>query len=358
MFGLLKKQHSFLAVDIGSSSLKFLELSTSGEKPTLLKLDMKQLSGEVFSNNMITNASRVAEAVNAFVEENDCTGKRVVTAVPGPAVFTKRIKMAHMDLADLEASIQMEAANFIPHNISAVKLDFHILGEAGKNQLDVLIVAVKNEIIDSFSDAMSLAGLDLGIVDVDYFALQNAFEANYPEMTTKNVAIINMGYRYSSINICKNGQTLFTGDISTGSKHFTDTLVEIFGVTPEEANKLKRGESSDSKLKEAASDILQKSVEQVAADFNRQLTFFWNASGSDEGIDAIFLTGGGSLTPGFVEALGEKTTVECKKLDPFKEVEIDPSIGEDRAKSLAPYMGVAFGLGLREYGDKIIPDSM
>ncbi|NMC64129.1 MAG: pilus assembly protein PilM, partial [SAR324 cluster bacterium] len=214
---------------------------------------------------------------------------------------------------------------------------------------------VKNEIIDSFLNAIEMAGLGVAIVDVDCFALQNVFEVNYPELFDKTVALVNIGLRYSSINICKGGSSLFTGDIAVGGKVFTDAIAEVFSLSYEEAERLKVSGDKTNPLYDAAVDILRKNVDQVAIEFNRQLSFFWNASGSDEGIDHIFVNGGGACTPGLVEELADKTGIECEVIDPFRTIEISSSLDANYVKSVAPLMGICVGLAMREPSDKIIP---
>jgi type IV pilus assembly protein PilM len=353
---MFKKHESLISIDIGSSSIKLLELDVKGGKPTLLNVAMSPFSGDVFSNNVISKSEKVAEAITGLLESNAISDRRVVTALPGPSVFTKKIKMPKMQLSELDSNIYFEASNFIPHNIEAVKMDYHILGESGKNQLDVLVVAVKNEIIDSFLNTLSLAGLEAAVVDVDYFALQNMFEICYPELSSKTVALINIGARYSSISICRDGGSLFTGDIVVGGKMFTDAIAEATGVTPEEAEKIKKSGDRSSPDFETVQEVIDKKVEYVASEFNRQLSFFWNASGSEDGIDRIMLSGGGSLIPRLSEELSEKTGLECGILDPFKNLELGEGFDRKYLKDIGPLMAISVGLAIRQPSDKVIPD--
>lgn len=370
---LFKKKESLLAVDIGSSVLKVIELDILGAKPRVLSVGVVEMPPDIFTNNIIAKPDLVAEYLTNLLDENDIADRRVAIAVPASSVFTKRIKMPRATGTELGAAVHLEAGNFIPHNIDAVRLDFQILGGFGRNQLDVLVVAVKNEIVDSFVDAIASSGLETALVDVDFFALQNMFEINYPELNSQTVAIINVGTRYSSIVICRKGEALFTGDISVGGKLYTDALVEGLGIKPDEAEKIKRqGFSKERHAKvtaaghdpkalegvmgEAIGAIAKQIVEQMASEFNRQLSFFWNASGSDEGIDKIMLCGGGALVPGLCEGLSEKTGIPCELLNPFKEVEHTDEIDQAQLDALSPLMGVAVGLGIRSVGDKPVPD--
>lgn len=353
---LFSKSESLIAVDIGASGLKLVELDLTADTPQLVNIAATTFESDVFSNNIISKTEIVSERLAGLLEANSIEDRRVVTAMPGPSVFTKKIKMPKMDLDELASNIQFEAGNFIPHNIDAVKLDYHILGEAGKNQLDVLVVAVKNEIVDSFIESLALAGLEVAVADVDYFALQNAFEAAYPEMRSDTVALINIGARYTSINICRDGASLFTGDVAVGGKLFTEAIENELGVKSSEAEKLKLGKDVESDKLSAAQDIIDRHVEQVAAEFNRQLSFFWNASGEEDGIGRIMLTGGASQVPGLRAELSEKTGLACEIIDPFKGIKCESGFDADYLKEIAPGMTIAIGLGMRQAGDRIVPE--
>jgi type IV pilus assembly protein PilM len=354
---LLKKRESLVGLDIGSSTIKLVELDTSGGQPSLVNIGIVATPADALQNNAIHKPESIADALTALFEENNIADKRVALSVPGASVFTKRVKMPRMAPSDLADNIQLEAGNFIPHNINAVKLDYHILGEAGKNQVEILVVAVKEEVLDSYLEALSLAGLEAAVADVDCFALQNAFEMNYGDMLATTSGLVNIGARFSSINICRDGQCLFTGDVSLGGKLFTEALVEQLGVAGEEAEQLKRGMGGRERSDEAR-EVIEKNIEYVASELNRQLSFFWSASGAEEAIDKIFVTGGGARVGGLLEELSEKTGIVCEYLNPLRGIEVPAGFDKKYLDELNPFLSVAVGLGIREPGDKIIPDFM
>lgn len=346
ILSLLKKKEYLFAVDIGSTGIKVIELDLAHSKPKLTTHVIGGLAGEIFSSNSITQGQKVADRLSGLLDGIELGDKRAVVGIPAPAVFTKRIKIPAVAPKDLRDHISLEAGNFIPHNINAVKLDYHVVGEAEKNQIEVLVVAAKNETVDSFSDALGLAGINVGIVDIDLFALQNMFEINYPEYIDQNVALINIGARYSAVNICSKGETLFTGDISIGGRSITESLAEQLGVSFDEAEKLKLSGSSDAK------SALALPVELAAGEINRQLSFFWNATGSEEGIDLVGLVGGGALTPGLRAAIAERTGIETIVLDPYKEISLDGSDHGANKDTHPALFGIAVGLALRSFGDR------
>ncbi|MCB0338637.1 MAG: type IV pilus assembly protein PilM [Bdellovibrionales bacterium] len=351
---LFGKSESLLAIDVGSTSVKMVELDLSGPTPSLVNIALTPVSAGIISNNMLEGGSEVAEHVSSMLEANNIVGKRVVLAMPGPSVFTKVVPMQNMEEREIVSNLQFEASNYIPHDIDAVRMDYHIIGPSAKNQLDVLLIAVKNEIIESYLDAISLSGLDVAIVDVDYFALQNMFEQNYPEYLSETVALVNVGARFTGINICRNGQSLFTGDVSVGGQALSEDISEQLGISVEEAEALKRSKVRDGEQQETVIELCDKSSEECAAELHRQLSFFWNAAGrGDEGIDRIMLCGGGALLPGLLEELSSKTGIECALLNPFRTIECGSGFDAEYLGEIACQMGVAIGLGLRQPGDRV-----
>ncbi|MCB0319754.1 MAG: type IV pilus assembly protein PilM [Bdellovibrionales bacterium] len=347
-----KKHEQLTSIDIGASSVKLVELELGKDKPTLKNLASMPLEGEVFANNVISKTEAVADVISALIEANGIEDKRVVTCVPGPTVFTKRIKTAKMPYNELVSYVQLEASNFIPHNIDAVRLDFHALRESGKNQLELLVVAVKNEVIDSILDTLSLAGLEAAIIDIDYFALQNIFEFSYPEKIGSTVALVDFGSRYSSVNIVQNGISLFTGDVSAGSRMVSDNLQEAFSISKEDAENI----TSQRESSEEAKAALAVAVEALAKDFNRQLSFFWSATGSDQGIESIYFSGGASRLEGFKSAMEEVTGLPCEFLDPFRNVQMGDGLESGLVKQMTATAAVACGMALREPGDRVLPE--
>lgn len=352
---LFKKKFRFLGLDIGPSSIKYIELSPHKDTFKVEKIGNYPLQGEVYQNNILSQPQVVGEAIQKISEQEDFNECKVSFAVPAPSVFTKVAKLSLMKKKELAENILLEAGNVIPHALSAVKLDYHVLRQSGKNNMDVLLIAAKNEVVEKIQDAIMYAGIDAGICDVEYFALQNAFEENYPELLEKTVALIEVGSRYSAVNIVRNGQSLFTGDVPTGGKMMTESLAEIFGMSVQDAEKLKRLEPvGDERLREAALEILNKNVENLAAELHRQLTFFWNASDMEGGVDKVFLSGGAAHTRGLVEMLQEKSGIETEILNPFKRI-ILPDQFKNSIGVPASYT-VSVGLGLRNFGDKETPD--
>jgi type IV pilus assembly protein PilM len=350
---LFKRKEQLVCIDIGATALKFIELDCSLSTPKLIKIGVENFKEEVYSNNLIVKPDKVAETVSKVVEKNGFEDYKAVTAIRGSSVFTKKIKVPKMNPRELRSHIQFEAGNLIPHSINALKLDYHILGESGKNNLDVLIVAVKNEVIDVLVQCFAMGGLPVSIVDVDHFAIQNIFEHSYEDLAASTTALVNIGSKFTSVNICRYGVPLFTGDISVGGKGLTDTITESTSMSFEEAEKFKTGELKNHPEAEVAEELLRINVEYLANEINRQLNFMWSAAENDEGIDTILLSGGGGKLQGLSESLEEKTGIKTEVLDPFKAIMTDEEIRSEVLQKCSSQMAVCMGLGLRKSGDRI-----
>ena len=351
--GLFKKKRSFIAIDIGGGSVKLMELDTRGEKPYLLNATITPISHSAFANNQITKKESVAEKISAALLGRDKDSVAVAVAMPAPAVFTKKLTMAEMDPKELLTTIRFEASSYIPQGVDTVRLDYSILNRKPNGELEVLVVAVKNEIVESFLDTISLAGYETAIVDVDYFALQNAFENAYPHLISKPVCLVHVGTRYSFINICKDGISLFTGNVALGGMSVTQEIAKAMEVELVEAEKLKQGfKLEDSSTDPKLTEVITKARKSLVSDLDRQIRIMWNASGADEDISSIFLSGGGSLLPNLDTDLSALAGVSCELMDPFHGFEIGEEFDRSYIKKLSPSMTIAAGLAIRRFGDK------
>jgi type IV pilus assembly protein PilM len=305
------------------------------------------------ANNSVVRAEQVAQTIRGLLEANEMKGRKAIFAVPGPAAFTKKISIGRSTIKELTQNIAFEAGNYIPHSIDAVHLDFQVIKAHGKANIDVLLVAVKNEIVSSFVSAIEQAGLEPAIADVDYFALENMFELNYPEEKDKTVALVNIGSRFSSVSIMSGGESLFSGDVGVGGRLYTDTLCETLGMQPAQAEQVKAGVALEGFDENLVHETRDRTTEHLASELHRQIGFFWNAAATDKSIEAIYLCGGASQVPGLVEELNSKTGMTCSLMKTFRGVEWSDSFDEEFIGEIGLSMGVGVGLAIRRLGDKV-----
>src|SRR5262245_42084006 len=223
----------YVALDIGSSSIKMVEAAIDKNNLRVLKLGIQPLAENAIQNNMVVDIQSVAAAIRQVIQDNGVNAKRVIAAVPGRAVIMKKVQMPKQEQAELDANIEFEAQNVIPENLENVNLDHQVLSDPeGGNKMEVLLVAVKKEIVNSYSDSIEAAGLEAAVIDVDYFALENMYETNYAEDAANGVVgLIHIGAQNTSISLLQDGVSTFTGDLSIGGSYFTEALASQAGLT-------------------------------------------------------------------------------------------------------------------------------
>lgn len=347
-----KDNDPFIAVDIGSSAIKIMSIAKNGEKYKLEAAALSASPASAISNNSVSKTDQVAQVIREMLQVNEIRGTRAVVVVPGTAAFTKKISIPYTDLKTLTNNIKYEAGNYIPHSSEAVHLDFQVLKAHGTTSLDVLLVAVKNEIINTYITAVEKAGLEPVIADVDYFALENMFELSYPEENNKTLAVLNIGARYSSVLIMQDGETLFQGDVGVGGRMYTDALCESLGMTQAEAEKARAGISIAGFDSSLITETLDRTTEHVASELHRQLGFFWNAAATDRSIETIYICGGACTSSGLLEELGVKTGLPCMIIDPLRGINYSEGFDSDYISEIRNSMSISVGLAVRRFGDK------
>lgn len=347
-----RREESYVAIDIGSSSIKMLEVRTSPERLELLNWGSIPTPPSAIQSNMVSEPDRVADAVKALLEAKNIRARKAITAVPGPAVMIKRVTLPAQSPQEIENTIMFEAGNFIPEELDNVNLDYQVIDTRpdGKD-MEVLLAAAKKDIVSSYAETMRGAGLAPVVVDVDYFALDNLFELNYEPIPNQVVALVNIGARYSSINILKGGRSTFTGDVPVGGRDITEALTRDLGIPAEEAERLKTGKGGSTVDPEQVAMALTPAVDALIEEIHYALSFFWTAA-TDERIDILYLSGGAAQTPELAQRLAERIEAPVEVTDPFSRVGllngIDPAALQRRASEFA----VALGLAIRRPGDK------
>ncbi|MGB7949452.1 MAG: type IV pilus assembly protein PilM, partial [Candidatus Binatia bacterium] len=354
--GFLKsiaQKDDYVAFDIGSSSVKMVEAAVDKSGCQLLNVGIAPLPQGAVQNNMVVEPGWVAAAIRKLVQDNGVRSSKVISAVPGRAVIIKKIQMPRQDNDELEANVEFEANKLIPENLENVNIDYQVLGYLeGGNKMEVLLVAVKKEIVNSFTDVIEAAGLAPAIIDVDYFAMESMYETNYePQASGEVVGLIHIGARYTSINVLSNGISTFTGDLPVGGEEFTDTLRRTMQISGEDAETLKLTGLLQGKNGSDGEALLRPATESLAEDVQRTLSLY-GAIASEEGIRNIYLTGGGAKLSGLTSVMRERLGVPVELADPFRNFRVNKSIDRGSLAELAPLLGVAVGLAIRRIGDK------
>jgi type IV pilus assembly protein PilM len=349
MFGLGAAK-SIVGLDIGSSSIKAVELKKSRNGVEVAHMAMEPLSSDIVVDSMIVDSGSVASAITKIFSESGIKTRAVATSVSGHSVIVKRIPLASMTDQELSSVIQTEAAQHIPFDISDVSIDYQILSDNGGATMDVLLVAVKKDKILNYTNVLSLAGKSPAVVDIDAFALQNCYEFNYQPGPGATVALLNLGASVMNINIVKGTTPLFTRDVSVGGHQYTDSLQKELDLSFEDAEALKLGQKVGTVSEDAKMPILQQVTEIIVLEIQKTFDFF-RATATGEHIERIYLAGGSSQVPGLIEGLRQEFSLPVEILNPFQRIDPPLGTGADLADKNAGQMAVAVGLALRSFDE-------
>jgi type IV pilus assembly protein PilM len=354
VFGLGKSK-AVVGLDIGSSAVKAVELKAVGKGFKVIAFAMQPVPPDSIVDGAIIDGAAVADAIRRVFENKQFKTKEVAASLSGNAVIVKKISLPVMTEAELAESIYWEAEQYIPFDIQDVNIDYQILesgagGEGGT--MDVLLVAAKKEKIADYTGVISQAGRTPIIVDVDAFALQNAYEVNYGLEKDQVVVLLNAGASAININIVTGDQSVFTRDISMGGNSYTEAVQKELNLPFESAEQLKRGQPVEGVNAEDVTPVLHAMTENVLLEIQKTFDFF-KASATSDRIDRIVLSGGAARVDGFVQALTERFNTSVELFDPFKKIIFEPAkLGVDDPDGAAPTAAVAVGLALRRGGDR------
>jgi type IV pilus assembly protein PilM len=302
----------------------------------------------------INDPETVAESIKQLFKSYNIKESNVAVSIGGYSVIVKKISVQTMDEEKLQETIHFEAEQYIPFDISDVNLDFQILGESESNpgQMNVFLVAAKKEMVNDYINLVNLAGLNPCIVDIEAFALQNTFEANY-DMQSENTALIDIGASKTSLNILKGNSSLFMRDVSLGCGQINQKIMSLIECSFEEAEQLKYGDDKPDRLtSEDLKGIVSSVVTDWCTEIRRALDFFYSTYPEDQ-IKRIILSGGGANIGEFRELLATEASAEVESINSFKNFEIDPKNFDDAfIKQIAPQAAISMGLAMRKVDDK------
>jgi type IV pilus assembly protein PilM len=344
------KKKSVAGLDVGSSSIKMVELDGKINNLNLVSLGYENLPDNTIVDGQIMELNVVSEVIQNVANNHQVNSDRVVTGVSGHSVIIKNIVLPPMSQDELEESIDWHAEEHIPYDLSDVSLDYQVTAETPEATY-VLIAACKRERIENIKQAIQLAGKSPVVIDVDTFALQNCYEINYQPDDSQIVTLLNIGASTMNVNIVKGNRSLFSRDITVGGSQFTDVLQRSLGLSFQQAEAIKRGVSDVVEgIEEKAIEPLMNNVTEIVA-MEIQKTFdFYRATTEDAEmvVQKILISGGGSKLAGLAEDLSTRLELPVEVLDPFRQIKVDTrKFDPDYLSEIMPDMAVAVGLALR-----------
>jgi type IV pilus assembly protein PilM len=352
----MAKSKLAVGLDIGSSSVKLVQLKEKKGAYELLAFGAAPLPPEAIVDGALMNSAAIVQAIQELFAGQKVKAKEVAIGVRGHSVIIKKISLPRMTQEELDESIQWEAEQYIPFDVKDVNIDTQILTPEADaaGQMDVLLVAAKKDMINDYTSVCAEAGLTATVVDVDAFAVQNAYEASYDASATETVVLVNVGAAVTNINVISRGVTTFTRDITMGGNAFTEEIQKQLNISYDEAEALKVGGQgeSDAVVPQEVERVIQGVAEQLGGEIQRSLDFYASTA-ADGKIGRAYLSGGTARVPALFKTVEARAAVPVEILNPFKNIEIDNKKFDPAViLAAAPSAAVGVGLALRRPGDK------
>jgi type IV pilus assembly protein PilM len=341
LFGRGKKT---VGLDVGSGLIKLVVIDHSSGEPELAKVAITPVLADAIVEGEVMDPGIVADAIKGLFVSGGVKQKSVVTAVGGRDVIVKKIQMDRMKEADAREVIRWEAEQHVPFDMENVELDFQILDPDGEGlQMNVLLVAAKRELVESKMALLTDAGLEPGVIDVDAFALHNAFEVNYPDEQSGMIGLLNIGHEVTNVNILEDGVPIVTRDLAIGTRKFREDLQRERGLSAEDADKLLQAFERSPTL----DPYVESRGEEMAVGIERAAAFLQTA-GRGAGMSKIFMSGGGSRIPGIGEVLADRLRIPVEAANPIKNLKVAEGVFESLSMDeVVPLLMLPVGLALR-----------
>lgn len=346
-----KKTDPVIGLDIGSTAVRLIQLSSHGSGYRIDHFAMEPLSTGVVVDKAVQDVEAISEAIIRAVRSSGTRSRSCVIAVSGSAVFTKTISLP-ADLADkdIESQVQIEANQYIPYPLDEVSLDFEVLGPSARNAdlMDILLAASKSENIESRQDAIDSAGLKAKVVDVEAFAIANAFELIRQRdgiNRSEAVGFFDIGFDLTTLLVIKSGQVIYTRDHPFGGHQLLEETQRRYNMSPEQASFFERNEEAPEDFE---SEVLEPFQLNIVHQISRALQFY-ASSNEYSNISTIYLSGGAASLKGLAPMVQQELGMTTRVADPVTGMDIAKDVAIPMIKRSSNNLMVAIGLALRGF---------
>jgi type IV pilus assembly protein PilM len=352
------KTKNLVGLDIGDHSIKLIELKDMKRSRgyQLAGAAHEPLSSDAIVDGSIMDSGLLIDSIHRAYEKSGTRNKDVAISLSGHSVIIKRISLPVMSREELAESIRWEAEQYIPFDMDDVNISYQVLeglSLSGEGNMDIILAAVKKDRINDYTSVISQAGLNPVVIDVDAFALQNTFEANYDLNPQELIALIDLGASVTTIVIMKGESSIFWRDISVGGNQYTDAIQKELNLTSAQSEQLKCGENLEKISFENVLPIISSVSSDIITEVQKTVDFFKATTATDENLDKIYISGGSSQVRDFQQTLSERFNAPVEPLDTFRKIMVNskdfpPSLIEKISASSS----IAVGLALRKAGEK------
>ena len=352
IFSAFAKVENLVGIDIGSHSVKLMEANTGNFTPKLVSMGIAPLPRGAFVEGRVAKPEIVAEAIKMLANNLKVKRRPAAISISGYDVMIKKIELPTMSEDELELRMHSELGQYIPYNIDEVDIDYQVIDVSTDrpNFMDVLLVAAKKESLTDFHTLLRLSGFDPFVVDVDFFALSNSFEATYGFV--ERIALLDIGANKSVMNIVQKGVPIFTRSISIGGNQITDRIKDFFKLTFEEAESVKLGESAQKYPVRDLEEIFVSCVSDWVAECRRAVDFYYH-NYPEKSIDQLYLSGGSCRIAGLDKVLHENLEIPVEIFNPVAHLQYDAKQFDPAyIDYIGPQMAISLGLALRKTKEK------
>ncbi len=342
---LFGRKRTTVGLDIGSGLIKMVVIDHSSGEPVLTKVAFASVVDDAIVEGEVVDTGIVTDTIKGLMSTAGVKTKKVATAVGGRDVIIKKVTMDRMKETEAREMIRWEAEQHVPFDMDSVELDFQILDPEGDGlQMTVLLVAAKRELVETKMSLLAEVGLEPSIIDVDAFALHNAFELNYPDAQQGVVGLVNIGHEITNVNILDQGLPVLTRDIPVGTRRFREDMQRERGISAEEADQLLQGFERN----ELLDPFLETRGEELAVGIERAAAFLQSASRSSAGLTRLYTTGGGSRIPGLNRVLADRLRMPVQLANPVERLQVADGVFDTmNIDEVAPLLMLPVGLALR-----------
>lgn len=335
-----------VGLSIGTSSIKLVELKKVRKAWKLLHFGVIQLPEDAIINREIVNHLAVVESIKTLINQLKLKTNSVCTSISGTSVIVKQLTVEAPSKKEIQDQVFWEAEQYLPFDAAEVVMDYELLSYSKDKMAEVILVAVKQSVIDSYMGSVLDAGLKPKIIDVDFFALQNLFEANYPSSPAESVALVDIGASSTKLVVVQDGIPVYTKDTSLGGRNLTAEIQKHLNLNYADAETLKTG-GQGGPIPQEVSDLMGIMADNIASEIKRALDFY-NASTSGAPVASVLLAGGSAKIPDLSQVVHESVQLPVQIVNPFNAITYDPSIfTQEYIDAIAPIAAIPIGLALR-----------
>jgi type IV pilus assembly protein PilM len=349
---LFQRSENLIGLDVGSHSVKLIQANTANAT-RLMSIGIAPIPREAFTEGRLTNPELAADAIRMLSHNLKIKGRAVAVCISGYDVMIKKIELPTMAEDELATRMNSELGQYIPYNIDEVDVDYQVIdvSKDRPNFMDVLLVAAKKESVADFNNLLKISGFDPLVVDVDFFALSNSFEATYG-FGDERVALLDIGANKSVMNIAHKGLPIFTRSISIGGNQLTDAIKDSFNISFEEAESVKLGDSLEKYPARDLEEIFVSTITGWVTECRRAIDFYYH-NYPEEKFGMLYLSGGSSRIPGLDKVLQQHLEIPVEIFNPISRMQYDAKqLDPAYVDYLGPQMAISLGLALRKSKEK------